>query len=284
MESTPNKKRYSVTAGFQQGLQGLKFFSVRNSKGSYVVPSTKNFFDGYKVSKVKIDQGASISLIPVLQPQDLQVIFQRYPPSEYRMQITALPTFGGGALALSVVPGLAIPRRVFDVHLGADVYPNILKDTSYECPDPITPDYLCNFNPCYLAKRLNFFLCSDDVDAIKSEPGLKDRFFAGDCELLDNFTRRDVARRDNALIGNQSLHRTQCSSIKHNGVELFFDTELHELGSLSWGLVDNMTLDIHSRRYVFVDSTEELDSIEPNDIWVVDDVVKCLEGQFEHEV
>ncbi len=56
--SSPNKDRYVVDPDFTDALLGMRVFALKNSKGSSVIPSTKNFVATHQIKKINCDDGA----------------------------------------------------------------------------------------------------------------------------------------------------------------------------------------------------------------------------------
>lgn len=266
-----SQKRYQIPAEFQDSLQGLRIFSIRNSRSAYVIPSTENYFDGYKVGHVKIDPGASVSVLPVASPEDLELIFGRYPPPLFKFDVLTLKTFGGSALAFSVqsspVDSNSNPVfNGFDIYLGADVFPGVANETDEGSPNSPRSTLVLRSCPSYTADRLCFFLCSEDVETIRKSDRFRGRFLPSDLCILDQFDREAVLRRDDAIIGAPVLQQMGFSSIEHNCIELFFEVSKHPLHTLDWATVHTITRDVHSRKYIYMDPSGRLDWILPNDI------------------
>jgi len=95
---SPNKVRYIVNEHHKDTLKGLKLFSLKNSKGSYVIPSTKNFVDTYQIKKIKCDDGSTCTVLPIENVTMLLDLFVKY---EGNCDFTITPV-AGETLALTI--------------------------------------------------------------------------------------------------------------------------------------------------------------------------------------
>jgi len=136
--SSPNKSRYVVAAAHQEALNGMKFFTMKNKENSYILPSTKNYLENIQIRGLKIDQEATISLFPVVSPDDLHTIFKTFPLDRFIYTIVELKTFGGGSiLAVHIGPVASNENFKFNLYLGCDIYPN-LESSGSGTSNPVT--------------------------------------------------------------------------------------------------------------------------------------------------
>jgi hypothetical protein len=238
---SPDKLRYTIHSKHKEMLKGMKFFCIRNRHNSYVVPSNRNAIDGICIKKIKLDKGASSSIWPLSSSAVLSDLFSRYPENTHSFEIASFRTFGGPILCLRITRKDKEP--CFDIHLGLDVYPvpqhtaaknlmksfaelekkEVKKEAANKSPSGgVDMSDLSMYQPMCTMKRITFFLCTDDVNTIRNNAAMLSRFVAEeDVESLCTFARTDVERRDNALLGNDALHRSGCSAVTHCNVDFF---------------------------------------------------------------
>lgn len=266
-------------------LVGLKFFSIRNQYGCYVVPSSLNFLAGHQFPKLKVDEQANRTLLPIFSPQMLEEILHKYGGSknDYTLSITKFRTRFSPILALTLKA--KHKRAHLSLSIGADVYPESLveggsflisslarsdsscaTDSSDQSGTPrqhSTPGGQASANAnipaarCTLKlPRVDFFLCSDDVSHLLSNAErlslssvLPDSFV--DLDTLQNFTKTckvDVPRRSDGVIGNTVMRRY--STVKHMNVEFVFNTSQNFLEDLTWQALEETALLIHKYGYL----------------------------------
>ena len=100
----------------------MKLFSLKNSKGSSVIPSTKIFLDRFQIKKIKCDDGATTTVLPIQNVEMLSELFQIY-SSNCNFSIMELCSVGGITLAL--VLSEKFSRPFFQFRLGYIVIYNI---------------------------------------------------------------------------------------------------------------------------------------------------------------
>ena len=228
----------------------------------------------------------------------LEQIFQKYTSSNFIYTTEKYKTFGGQILAMKI-------RRddfsnCFDVHIGTDVYPtsSIINmstnleaqlqatsiSTQFDQSVPITNDFLGYFKPVAKIAVLTFFLCTEDLNEIKSSDKINSFKIKTNINEIMDFSC-EVPRRDNALLGNKFLNKCKCSSIKHNNLEIYFDFNIHKLESITWNDLKFITLTIHQQKYLAVDAydADSLNSIYPNDFIFDIDTTERMES-YEREL
>ena len=310
--TSPNKDRFPVTPKYYNSLKGLKFFSLKNSKGSSVIPSTKNFLDNFQIKKIKCDDEATTTVLPIQNVAMLNEIFQIY-SSKCSFCIMELRSVGGITLALVLSERFSQPLFQFRIGynnnnlkiyiiiiiIGLDIFPSSIKinknlNPSFEAvnkefPDSDIPIGSTNcYDYEYFSKTtsVNFFLCSEDIEYILNNANLLEAI---------NFTHRCyvkqysqyIPRRNSALLGSDFLGLPEHGGgISFSRVKLYFDSSVHKLQDCSWDDISEIVLAIVGMRYLKTGSIdfEILDSIEPNDIlgFIGDDSINPYDD--EHEV
>jgi hypothetical protein len=213
-----------------------------------------------QMSKLKVDLSASKTVFPILNVDLLKEIFVTFPIHDNVFSIIEYSTFGGAVLSLRI--SSKRNENKFPIYFGTDIY-------SQSQPQPTV-----------MVKWIDFFLCFEDITIIKET---KRDFFHSEMylKLLDDFNRVDVTRRDNGLIGNNILQ--QCSSIKHDNIEFFFEKNEHKLGSLSWEGLTDICDTIHAMNYIGANTKEadSLNEIFPNDFIFKSNSIDLLEPYKE---
>jgi len=110
-----------VNPAHKGALNGMKFFSMKNRKGSAVISSTKNFFDSYQIKKIKCDEGCTCTVLPIENIEMLLDLFKKYRDS-CNFSIILLNSVGGQTLGLSISDKLSSPK--FEFRIGLDIFPN----------------------------------------------------------------------------------------------------------------------------------------------------------------
>jgi len=273
MSSSPNKSRFVVAATQQQALNGLKFFTIKNKENSDVIPSTKNYLERIQIRGLKIDQGATISLFPVVNTDALNTIFETFPLNQFIYTIVELKAFGGSSvLAMQIGPVAENANFKFSLYLGCDIYPIDevvnLKSTESETSitTPITENSLPIVRPVASLNCVHFVLCSEDIDIIRNTLSIR-CFFNEDVnslELLTNYSH-EIPRHVNGLLGNDLL--AKFASIKYHRVELLFDVTCHRLEAISWNTVSRIVRSILAKKYLRDNiDVDELNLIRATDI------------------
>jgi hypothetical protein len=268
-QSSKIKKRFVPDTFYLDRLVGLKFFTIRNQFGCYVVPSEENVIAGYSFPKLKVDEQANRILLPIFQTSMVRDICQRFghSPTDFVLSISLFRTRAHPVLALTVK---AIHKRAhFHVSLGNDVYPETLvengsflltqlsRSESCESPDQYRKSLSSlpsGGRSTIKVPRLDFFLCSEDMEYLLNEKNVDLlNFFATDSlQLLlqtsSQLTDVRVARRTDGVLGNTLMKRY--STIKHMNVEFVFNTSQHFLEELSWSILEETALRIHQYGYL----------------------------------
>lgn len=307
-QTSPNQPRFRVDDSQIELVSGLKLFSLQNSNGSYVIPSTKNFIDNFQIKKLKTDDGATCTVLPISNLEMLADMFGRYTVSPYIISVTQLRSVGGITLALTVSSG---NDPLLNLRIGLDVFPLINNlavnlnaafgdvsegSGSTVCceeksdSEPISSANCVNFTPTINAKNVNFFLCTEDINFILNDS--RPEWIAwrsmlartGSLELLQNFSR-EIPRRNSGLLGNDFLEAISGAGIHVDCVRFFFDVLVHDLSKCSWRNLLEVVLLIKNRKYLSRDSVDfhVLDSIEPNDIvGLLEDYALSNDREYEY--
>lgn len=166
MQVSPNKARYTVDPDFSDALCGMRYFSLKNSKGSSVIPSTKNFVETYQIKEIQCDDNALCTVCPIESLEMLKAILEKYQESCI-FSIESLILVGGNTLVLVVKRGIAQP--IFEIRLDLDIFPgneNAISEGS-SCiivPVPIDSSNCLQYSASERVTTLNFFLCYEDVE------------------------------------------------------------------------------------------------------------------------
>lgn len=273
------KDRYVVDPDYFDALEGMRFFSLKNSKGSSVIPTTKNFIGNYQIKKIQCDDAASCTVFPIGSLGMLRKLFDQY-KSRCLYSIAPLRSVVGTTLALVLKSCDGSP--IFDIRLGLDIFPERIKrelDESFAKGSALEPSTStaaidCSncetFPPFETFKILNLFLCSDDISFLL-ESNNADFFRAiqksSTSDLLVPYETR-VLRRSSALLGKDFLGRDCSGSLHWDRVKFYMDTKVHKLQNCTWALMNEISESIMNKRYLKNGTVdfEVLDSIEPNDI------------------
>jgi hypothetical protein len=271
---SPNKPRFIPNAQLPPFTNGLRYFALRNGKGSFVIPSTKNFMDDFQIPKIKCDDGATCTILPVKDVSTLECIIRKYKEKSCRFSVVELKSVAGITKAMSIQGRLN--SSIFSFRLGLDIFPHVRKiernvegefSSTEEQNDeaPIESGNALLYEPLVVCNCVNFFLCSDDIDHILSRTELRDVF--GSDPFLQQY-ERTIHRRDSALLGSDFLGITRCS-INFDRARFFFDPLIHSLEGCSWTTFEDLCDEIKKMRYLKSGTVdfEVLDSIEPNDIF-----------------
>lgn len=154
---SPNKSRYAPSAQLSPFLRGLKYFALKNTKGSFVIPSTKNFMDNYQIKKIECDDGATCTVLPIQDVAMLTRIFEKYRDSCV-FSVQELRSVAGATKAMSISHMFYEPY--FEFRLGLDVFPSIRRvarnwdgkkafasSTELQEQQPIDDSSACNYEP-----------------------------------------------------------------------------------------------------------------------------------------
>jgi hypothetical protein len=260
---SPNKERYPIAPNRIEQLRGLVFFSIKNKHSSFVIPSSKNYFDDFHIKVCKIDQGATRSFIPIMSLEMLDAIFRKYTPIEFIYNVEKFNSCGGGILTLTIK---SIYGLEFDVRLGTDIFPHSESfeqklDEAAEEKNANDSIRITSRHVVAKMKKLNFFLCTDDIEHIFDTNKLSFFEFQASKEQLGFFrqegrTGRTILRRTNCLIGVNILKRNSLFGINLGKVELFFNPLIHDLKSLTWGDLIYIKDGILTMNYLGTDSSD----------------------------
>jgi hypothetical protein len=280
---SPNKDRYLIGTADTDVLAGLNFFSLKNSRGSFVIPSTKNFVANYQIKKIKCDDGSTVTILPIESLAMLSELLERYSKNCFFV-INELRSIAGVTMGLTICE--ANLNEIFEFRIGLDVYPFVKKvrcdllpkfdaaaaeivesvsTNNVDCPIDATN---CSQYECYKkVSRINFFLCSEDMNFLIER--LNDNKFT---ELLVNqqYIKPypfNVERRNSALLGSDFLRESGVGII-FGRVRFYFDIKRHKLENCTWASFTRIVELIIAKRYLKQGAVdfELLDSIEPNDI------------------
>lgn len=283
-QTSPNKKRFHCEdAELEPSIQGLRFFAMKNSKGSFVIPSTKNFIDEFQIKKIKCDEGATCSVLPIANCNMLQHIIEKYAAQGHVLSLKELRSIAGTTLGLTVAHPLN--HKIFAFRIGLDVYPTVLPAgapneaglarsldgafiaTEEKDEEAISTSNMNWYAPQFLCSGINFFLCSQDVEYLLQNLSLQAPFKKSNTFGLLKEYDHYVARRNSALLGNDFLGLSTCS-LTYDRVRYWVDSDVHRLELCSWRNLSVLSTAIINMGYLKKGSVdfEVLDSIEPNDV------------------
>ena len=265
----------------QAQLAGLKFFSVRNKENSYVIPSTKNFLNSIQLRALKVDQGATVSLFPIVDSTILPKIFAEFPPERFMYSIDTMRTFGSQQVVAMMIKPMASNKGFkFDLFLGCDIFPTdavVNLDVQFaataaaEAPstellsNPITAASMPHFKPIARMEFVHFYLCLEDIIAIRDNLVFLKAFRNRDSRNMLSTFNQPLTRRTNGLIGNDVLGTG--ASVKYDRVELFFDCTKHLLQSNTWDNIGEIAYAISAKKYLKDNiDVDELNIVGPTDI------------------
>jgi hypothetical protein len=313
-KSTKQQQRFVPDVFHMERLVGLKFFSIRNRYGCYVVPSALNFLAGHQFPKLKVDEQANRTLLPLFSSEMLEEILQKYGSSktEYSLSIAKFRTRLSPVLALTLKA--KNKRAHLSLSIGADVYPESLveggsflisslarsdsscaTDSSDQSGTPRqhltpggktfaganTPAARCTFK----LPRVDFFLCSEDVnhlltnaERLSLSSALVD--YRADLDTLQSFAKTckvNVPRRSDGVIGNTVMRRY--STVKHMNVEFVFNTSQNFLEDLTWQILEETALLIHKYGYLQAPADHGRGTMAEN----IASAVKAVDGRTVDE-
>jgi hypothetical protein len=252
VDEPPKNRPRSDTSEPQKPLigvpSGIKFFSLMNKKKRFFLPSSKNYFHGFKVSRILCDSGCSSILLPIESPNQLRDIFAM-DSKAYRIAISKSNNVSGNAPVLTV--HIKSPDGVFHASLCDDILgssgclstprDDVLGSSgSLSTPrDDVlgssgslsTPrdDVLGSPRGCLITTtRLRFSLCREDTDTIRSTEEYRER--VGDLSFKKLNSADCVVpekRRTHALLGQDVLARFLL--IKYLNMELYLDATKYSL-------------------------------------------------------
>lgn len=293
-------------------LVGLKFFSIRNQYGCYVVPSALNFLAGHQFPKLKVDEQANRTLLPLFSSEMLEEILQKYgsSKSDYSLSIAKFRTRFSPVLALTLKA--KNKRAHLSLSIGADVYPESLveggsflisslarsdsscaTDSSDQSGTPrqhLTPGGKTSNVPAarctFKLPRVDFFLCSEDVNHLLTHAErlslssvLVDP--TADLDMLQSFAKTckvTVPRRSDGVIGNTVMRRY--STVKHMNVEFVFNTSQNFLEDLTWQTLEETALLIHKYGYLQAPADQGRGTMAEN----IASAMKAIDGRKADEV
>jgi hypothetical protein len=255
-------------------MAGLKFFTLRNRLGSSVIPSTKNFFDTFQIRKVLCDDHATCTVLPIADTSMLTKLFSKY--DHCLFTLAELRTVAEVMLLVLRMQSVPNQPKMFEFRIGLDIYPtsrslepaSTVPVVEAAAPEPtITSENCRRYQALTTSGSVNFFLCSEDVEFMLSNPIMVAKLKrAGSDRLLSPYPYF-VARRDSAMLGSDFLGPGE-GSVAYSSVTFHFDTGMHHLEACSWRLLAVAERRILSKKYLHPSSVDfaVLDSIEPNDI------------------
>ena len=232
-------------------LVGVRIVALKTTTNQLFIPSTKNYFAGIQVKKVKIADGADSVLLFISDWQMLNQLDLKFPAQ------------GGYDFALSQGTGISSkfpllavsnrsPHAKFSVKLSTDILPN-------------------NRSSTLSLETLKFALCSEDIrDLFRNRcVTLKGRLSQRDFVLLTrwaNSSTANISRRTHALLGQKII--SQYSNYEYRtGVRMWIDESVFN-SNQSFDDVRRLNLDI-KRQLVDGDDEEYSEFIveleqEPN--------------------
>lgn len=147
----------------------------------------------------------------------------------------------------------------------ADAVLNLGQQFEAIARQPISELSIPALRPIASLEVVHFFLSTEDITFIRSNPVMLSYFDSLDSlQLLTEFNR-EVPRRQNGLIGNDILEKF--GSIKYERVELFFDVTLYRLEAISWNIINRIATSVLLRKYLRDhEDVDELNMIGPCDI------------------
>jgi hypothetical protein len=279
---SPNKERYLIESDYSDALAGLNFFALKNSRGSFVIPSTKNFVQSFQIKKMKCDDGATATILPIASLLMLSNLFQDY-RHICRFVISEFRTVGGPTLGLTIFQANSKP--IFEFRIGLDIFPFAKKVSknlhskfeavatkSFATATPEVPIDATNSADYEYYKKvscLNFFLCSEDIDYLLDPQNSDLMILFKNNENAKRLKRYEqvVLRRNSALLGSDFL-RESGGGISFGKVKIYFNTDVHKLENCTWKMFSEIATSIFDMEYLTQGSVdfEVLDSIELNDI------------------
>jgi hypothetical protein len=194
--------------------EGIKFITIVNRKDRCFIPSTKNYFGGFKVSKVLVDTGCS-SILLSLEENELIQLTSKFPEPQNYWTIGGSIGVGGGSPVL-----LITSTSDHEVKL---------------CQDIIEPAPI-------LIKTLRFSLCSDDINQLVNNRVYHSLLSDASRAKLSAYSTITLNRRHHALLGQSVLKLFSC--FKHSDIEFYVDSVLHMDSTLR--VFFKLTRELHS--------------------------------------
>ena len=225
--------------------KGVRFFSLMNQRKRFYLPSSKNTFGGFKVSRVLCDSGCSSLLLPITSPESFNSIFDLY-GADCNFSIKGSKNVGGKSACL-VVEYKSSQRR-FEVNLCYDIM---------------------GLSVIY-TKRIRFSLCHEDIEAIRKSDDLS-RYDPASVACLTTATGPEQ-RRTHALLGQDIL--SEFSMLKHGHVELYVDPSEYTL-PVDFQELRNQTISLEMQ--LRKDLPESFDDWEDDDFAFEDDEILSSE-------
>ena len=225
--------------------KGVSFFSLMNQRKRFYLPSSKNIFGGFKVSRVLCDSGCSSLLLPITSPESLKAIFDLF-GVDCKFSIKGSRNVGGKSACL-VVEYMKSQRR-FEVNLCYDIM-------------GITVIY---------TKRIRFSLCREDIETIQNSD--LSRYDPASVACLASLTGPEQRRRTHALLGQDIL--SEFTLLKHGHVELYVDPSEYTLPA-SFQELTNQTISLEMQ--LRKDLPESFDDWEDDDFAYEDDEILSSE-------
>lgn len=192
----------------EDDLKGVYVIARRNKRTRFFLPSKLNYFGGFVVEPVMIDNGCSSLLLP-LKDGDLQQLLQIFPKEKHQWKVGTSKGVSGNSLTLVITPSIG----KIELRLCSD----FLKNT-------------CSVS------FLRFHLCTEDAEKILSDEEFKFvQRTPKDALFLKNSAK--IERRTHALLG-QSVLSDIFSAIQHKDILVIvnpaeFQLDWNSLYSLS---------------------------------------------------
>lgn len=246
-DDSSNKRDRADSEGrlcLQNVPEGVCFLSIMNKKCRFFLPSTKNVFDGFKVSKILCDSGCSTILLPIESKEHLKEIFTRFSET---CEFSYKKGKGVGGHNVSLVVKY-LGSKQFDVELCTDVMGNASKNITIP--------------------ELRFHLSSEDIQLILNTPHFKSKFAKNFVNSME-IEHKIHERRTHGLLG-QHISK-QLLLIRHKHSELYINLDDYVLPTTKSELVAQIN-ELSSQLTFF---PEGYDDWEDDDFAFEDDEYNC---------
>lgn len=256
------KKRNSSTLPSLTGvdIRGVHFVTqMEATSGVSFIPSTKNFFGGVKVRKMKLDTGCSTILLPLKSSKQLLEIKEKFSLEKYTFSIGNSDTVGGKCPVM-LIKGL-LSKTTFEAII---------------CKDLIGSDL-----PLHLS-FLRFCLCTADMKFIidnsedKTQP-LYGCFQALEISRLKSHLEKnpELGRRHYGLLGLNILRH--CGCIRSSTIGFYVDVSVHQTRSWLQVAKDTAVVTAQLRDTALFEDLEDADpkwqdrrtAMDDEDVFVV---------------
>jgi len=232
--------------------QGIVALAKRNKKFRFFLASKENFFGGFQVENVMIDNGCSSILLP-LNEGDIQQLRTTFPPQIYSWTIANSKGVQARSLTLEVAPK---PLFNAPTQITIQLCRNFL-DTS--CP----------------VQKLRFHVCNDDCAPLLAGNMLPQT----EKNKIITFQTKNslhVPRRSHALIGQGILSQDSYASIQLRSGFIVVTTTKFALTSWQDIMELNLFLGSEEVQDLLPDNFEDLededhDGIDEELYWMEDD-------------